>query len=280
MTNVPIFDSLTHPMPNGNWLHEKYTGLNTIESLSNQMKQAHVKWALAVGMGRTIGTYQESTYPHYIYDHTDNVFPVAYIDYPAIAEKTLTQLDTYFKELVSLGYVGIKLHPRFGRFSFSDESVPTFIKIAADNELAVLLCTYCWENTPKQESNDPFSMMKMLSKLDSAPVILLHAGGVLLMQYIEIARAFNNVLLDLSLTISKYKGSSLDMDIRFAFNQFDRRICIGSDGPEYLPQTLRDRFEYFSTDVEKSKLKNIAYKNLFSFLPLIKTINQSKDALV
>ena len=52
-----------------------------------------------------------------------------------------------------------------------------------------------------------------------------------------------NVLLDLSNTLLRYQGSSLDRDIAWLFRSFDRRICIGSDYPDYEPGQLRARFE-------------------------------------
>lgn len=272
MNELPIFDSLTHPMPDGNWLHPAYDNKNTLDTLLKQMLEANVKWALGVGMGPKVGGYNENNYAQFISDKTDNIFPVAYIDYPLLRDANNLTITQYVKKLSELGYVGIKLHPRFGQFSFCEPQVANIIKIAAEFDLATFLCTYCWENSANSGLNDPFSMMKLLASLDGAPVILLHGGGVLLMEYIEIARAFSNVLLDLSLTICKYKGSSVDLDIKFAFSQFDRRICVGSDGPEFLSTTLRERFNEFSEGVAKEKLENIAYKNLFSFIPKLKRI--------
>jgi len=270
MNELPIFDSLTHPMPNGNWLHPAYDNKNTLDILQKQMLEADIKWALGVGMGPKIGEYDENNYAQFISDKADNIFPVAYIDYPLLRDANNLTITQYIKKLSVLGYVGIKLHPRFGQFSFCDPQVANIIKIAAEYDLVTLLCTYCWENSSNSGLNDPFSMMKLLSSLGGAPVILLHGGGVLLIEYIEIARAFSNVLLDLSLTLCKYKGSSIDLDIKFAFSQFDRRICVGSDGPEFLPARLRERFNEFSEGIVKEKLENIAYKNIFSFIPKIK----------
>lgn len=117
--------------------------------------------------------------------------------------------------------------------------------------------------------NTPDKVMELLDKIRGNKVILVHAGAVRLLEYIEIARAFDNVLLDLSLTLCKYPGSALDMDIRFAFNNFDQRICIGSDSPEFHSSDLRCRFNYFSEGVTDNKLRNIAYKNLSAFLPKV-----------
>lgn len=270
MNEIPIFDCLTHPMPNGEWLDKKYKYKNTISLLLKQMKSENVEWALAVGLGTKVGGYIEQNYPKFISENTDKIFPIAYIDYQYVRDLDNVALFSYLKSLINLGYVGIKLHPRLGGFSFCEHQVVNIIKTAADLELTSLLCTYCWDNSVNSILNSPFSLMGMLNQLNGAPVILLHGGGVLLMQYIEIARAFPNVLLDLSFTLSKYKGSSVDFDIKFAFSQFDKRICIGSDGPCFNATELRERFNYFSQGLSPDKLINIAYRNLFDFLPLVR----------
>ena len=79
------------------------------------------------------------------------------------------------------------------------------------------------------------------------------------------ATALNNTLLDLSLTLCKYAGSSLDMDIQFLFKSFDRRVCIGSDHPEIRLSQVRERFNHFAANTAKEKAENIAYKNILSF---------------
>jgi len=79
-------------------------------------------------------------------------------------------------------------------------------------------------------------------------------------------RFHKNLLLDLSFTIMKYEGSSIDLDIRFMFRNFDRRICIGTDHPEYSPAALEKRFSFFSQGLSEEKKQNIAYMNLTGFL--------------
>jgi len=68
------------------------------------------------------------------------------------------------------------------------------------------------------------------------------------------------------LTIMKYAGSSLDADLSFLFREFDRRICIGSDHPEYSHQDLRTRFEGFASAIARDKAENIAFRNIMAFI--------------
>ena len=93
----------------------------------------------------------------------------------------------------------------------------------------------------------------------------MHGGTHEVLRFSELVRFNKNLLLDLSLTICKYRGSSLDMDIKYLFNQFDQRICIGTDYPEFSHVEVRNRFEHFSKGLTKIKKENIAFKNLENF---------------
>ena len=275
MNNItPIFDSLTHPMPNGNWLHSKYDNKNTVNLLLKSMSNHDIKWAIACGMGDDIGGYEEDSYAKYILKYNSSnknqLYPIAFISMDKVKLLDSNELEKYLTNLVELGYVGVKLHPRFSKFSFCDEKIFSFILQCSALKIGVFLCTYIWGEGCCNQST-PANLMKLIERLENhdANLILVHGGGVRLLEYIEIARAFKNVLLDLSLTLCKYEGSSIDMDLKFAFEKFDQRICIGSDGPEFSSTDLRSRFEYFSKNISTTKKENIAYKNIFSFLPLI-----------
>ena len=136
--------------------------------------------------------------------------------------------------------------------------------------LVVMLCTYFYSNEISILANNVERLGDMLLKADSqSKVILLHGGVVRLLEMMELVRSFPNTLLDLSLTLCKYAGSSLDMDIQFLFQSFDRRVCIGSDHPEIKLNMLRERFDYFASKTTREKAENVAYKNILSFTKLI-----------
>jgi predicted TIM-barrel fold metal-dependent hydrolase len=170
------------------------------------------------------------------------------------------------KNVLSLGYVGIKLHPRTSSIDLTDDMLPLVIREANELGLSVMLCSYLYTNRP------PFNTFDMLAdmvyKLDGAKLMLMHSGAVRLLDAIELGRAFPNLLLDLSLTICKYPESSLDMDISFAFRHFDRRISIGSDYPDFSLKALRGRFDFFAEDISIEKAENIAFKNILNFTGL------------
>ena len=270
-TDVPIFDSLTHPTPEGSWLHEKYSGKNYFQSVAEGMQRNGIKWAIACGMGKNVGGYEEGSYARHARESSLSsqvtFIPVAFWEPNHFDFGSLWELREYFSHLADLGYVGIKLHPRMAFFTYEDDRLPKIIDVANEFNITPFLCTYTWGYGACSKSS-PENLMNLLCRINtSSRLILVHGGGVRLLEYMEIARAFPNTLLDLSLTLCKYPGSSLDLDLQFCFSQFDKRVSIGSDGPEFSPFSLRERFEKFSHSICEQKKKNIAYRNLFHFLP-------------
>lgn len=171
------------------------------------------------------------------------------------------------KNLQDMGAVAIKLHPRFADFSIKDPEVKQILQAATKINLPVMLCSYYWGS--KDSTNFYTSLTKILEEHSNLKLMLMHGGGVELLKYIELARSHQNLCIDLSFTLSKYKSSSVDLDIQFAFNNFDRRIVIGSDYPDFDHNELKQRFLYFSANLSAESKDRIAHKNAEEFLGLI-----------
>lgn len=261
MHNVPIFDSLTHPMPLGSWINSDYGGLNKIEYILADMRQNNVGWAFAIGMGEKIGGYKENSYSAYIYNNSDNLFPVAYLDFSQV-KACKGGINTYISRIKSLGYVGIKIHPRFSKINIDHIDVVQALRAANKVGLIVFICSYFWGGKETNRTNTPEALERLLDKSPETSMVLLHGGGVRILEYSEVVRAYPNVILDLSFTLCRYQGSSVDLDISYLFHKFDQRICVGSDSPEHTHAELRQRFDHFSKGLDKHKIENIGYKNL------------------
>lgn len=260
---TPIFDSLTHPTLDGNWILPKWPDCATITDLKAQMQASNVCGAFAVGM-EGIGGYDEDVFLKMIREEKDiNLFPIAFFSF---TQSSKEQYEKRLQEIKDKGYIGIKLHPRIGHFTLDNPFLPFVIDKANELGLVVLLCTYFYSNEVSMMSNNIEMLADTLMKVHKeSKVILLHGGVVRLLEVMELVRAFPNTLLDLSLTLCKYAGSSLDMDIQFLFQSFDRRVCIGSDYPEIKLSNIRDRFEHFAENTTTDKAENIAYKNIINF---------------
>ncbi len=263
MNSIPIFDSLSHPTIDSHWILPKYYNSANIENLVSQMKQYNIIKSFAVGM-HGIGSYEQTKYYNLIAPFSDIFYPIAFL----LIEPNDTQksIQEKLKQIKKTGFKGIKLHPRFSDFSIANPLLSYTIKTANELQLTVLFCTYFYHPSQNACSNSIENLQKLLLQIQDCKIILLHAGTVRLLEMIEIARSFKNILLDLSFTVCKYEGSSIDLDIQFACNTFDQRICIGSDFPEFSMQKLRERFNYFTQHISEEKAKNIGYKNLETYI--------------
>ena len=59
--SIPIFDTLSHPTLNGNWLHPRYDGQAIVGDMLLQMQEQNIIGAFAVGM-KGVGNYEEDEY--------------------------------------------------------------------------------------------------------------------------------------------------------------------------------------------------------------------------
>lgn len=261
--NYPIFDSLLHPTIDQRWIDSRELINASVKSVIAAMLKNNISKGLAVGL-RGVGGYDEKEYVNFVRASSDALVPIAFFD--VLAHRSTREIHSKLVYLKALGYKGVKLHPRIGTFNLDHPSLPSIVKQANDLDLAVLFCTYFYSNFTSSFRNNTDLFVSFMEKIPMEKIILMHGGGIHLMQYAELARHFPNSLLDLSFTMLKYAGSSLDLDLKYLFEKFDRRICIGSDSPEFDLSELRLRFEALSGNCSEDKKKNIAYKNLENFI--------------
>jgi predicted TIM-barrel fold metal-dependent hydrolase len=187
------------------------------------------------------------------------LIPVAGMDINV--EEYKAELD----EISNLGFAGIKIHPRISNLNYSNNRITEIIQYCAQKKLVVLYCTYAHSRANRYPKHDPFySLIEFIADCQDTQIILMHGGDVNLLKYAELVRFNPNLMLDLSMTIMKYRGSSIDQDIEFLFQKFDRRICIGTDHPEYSHADLRTHFESLclKLNLNQEKIDNIAWQNL------------------
>jgi predicted TIM-barrel fold metal-dependent hydrolase len=263
MPDIPLFDSLTHPTLDGAWIRG-VGQKNTLPELEAEMTANNIEWACAVGM-KDIGGYALEAYADHIRSSSQKIFPVAYYDFNE--SDSHLQINSQLDKIVRYGYSAIKIHPSFSHIDIRRPGLREVLCAAGGRGIPILLCTFL--------SRQPY-LATPCSYLDFAPllrdlpqsskIILMHGGDVNLLGLMEIVRPYPNVLLDLSFTLCRYEGSSIDLDIRFLFQNFDQRICVGSDNPQFSLTLFRRRFNELSAGVDPEKCMNAAHRNLQSFI--------------
>ena len=257
MNSTPLFDCLTHPSLNGDWINSRWNGRNSFTELREGMVAADVRWAFAVSMGTSNG-WNVAAYPGECAQVGPKLFPVAYLD---------PEVPPNFKDLCEQGFVGLKIHPRLGGVGFADGRLQDWVFAAQEVGMVTLLCTYPFSDMVGIPGGLE-DLQRLLAATVDCKIILLHSGAVRLREVMELSRPFKSTLLDLSFTLCEYEGSSVDEDLRFVMRRHGHRVCVGSDSPEFSSDDLRRRFDMLTEGLDQEMCENIAHRNLFNFTGL------------
>lgn len=254
--SIPIFDSLSHPSDKGLWFNKEIS--HSFNSLNKEYKQHNFIGGCAVQIP-IMSHIQARDYYYKCLDN--NLYPVYYYDF----DKGLDQINHYY----FIGYKALKIHVRLANIN-PEESIDllqSILQRCKDLDMVVFFCTLIHGDIAIQPNNGLLSVITQLLKaVPDVRIILLHGGDVDLMKFVQLVRFNENVLIDLSFTLQKFEGSSLDLDIAYLFKTFDRRLCVGSDYPDYTIAETRQRFDYFASKITVKKAENIGYKNIKRFL--------------
>ena len=257
---VSLFDSNSHPTLSGGWPVKALD--SSFKRFARELKKNHYHGACAVGIWG-LESYKHQAFIEQCRQHA-RLVPIA-----GFSPAASSNIDRDLMTIKKMGFKGIKIHPKQPVIRLKDPRLFKTVKIAEQLQLRIFLCTYLHSPLKNYPSEDPlWDIVALLRSAPEASVMLVHAGDVNLLRYAELVRFNPNLLLDLSLTFMKYRSSSLDMDIRFLFEQFDQRICIGTDFPEYSHQEVRELFVKMSRGLSREKLENIGHRNVERFLGL------------
>lgn len=253
---TPLFDANCHPVP----LPASKRSHASFRALQEQLHAAGFIGACAVGLPDLDGYGHEAflaetkTYPEFV--------PVAaWYDVPE------ERIESEVQRLRGLGYRCLKVHPRRSGLSVKDANYLMLLHHAANYEMTVFHCSYQFGPMQAKHPTDPLPyLVDAVTSLPNLRMVLLHGGTVELLRYAEAFRAIPTVLLDLSFTIIRYEGSSIDLDIACLFRNFDRRLCLGSDFPDYTPAQIRGRFEHLTAGLPQDGKDNIGWRNITNFL--------------
>lgn len=254
-----LFDSLAHPTLSGRWPNSDRDA--RVETLVASIRNNGFGRACAVGLAGIEG-YTHPDFAAMCRPYRELV-PIAGINPRA------EDLDAELDIVTSLGFRGIKLHPRISGVTLHDPSLVRAFRGAAARGLVVFLCTYFHVDACAYPRSDPlYDLVAALQDAGGCRLVLVHGGDVELMRYAQLARHSPDLLLDVSHTMMKYQGSSLDYDLKFLFRHCDRRLCIGADFPDYGHADVRLRFDGLSEGLDDQQKDAIGRTNLESFLGL------------
>lgn len=249
-----FFDSLVHATADGTWLGgTRYdAGLGR---LLHEMERVGSCRACLVAIS---GYQDNATVAAMARDHPDLFVPIAGFN-PVHFDRC--QIPEAVASLAKQGFAGIKLHPRLNNYDPVDARALATIEVAGRYGMVVFLDTlFRQRNIPTRHPADVIDIIA--HHCGDTRIILLHGGGGHLIEMFEMVRMHANLTLDLSFTLLRYAGSSIDLDIRFLCRALDQRLTVGSDFPEHSPLEARERIMSLADGLARDKLENILFRNL------------------
>ena len=257
-----LFDSIAHPTVSGSWFGKTYD--NTFEQLTQQYLENGIAGGCAVSLPMMSTDDLQAYYSKCLEQKLVQLYPVAAINFDE------NDLEKKIRAVKEMGYGAVKIHTRLSKIDFDKdlEKLKMTFQLCEKYGLIIFFCTY-YHTTIELTPVHPLSYY-LITLLKSAPrvkIVLLHGGDVNLLQLSQLARFNPNILIDLSYTFLKFRDSSLSTDILFLMQHLDKKICFGSDYPEYTIAVFKQEVDRLCEKIaDEEKKKHIRYQNLRSFL--------------
>lgn len=179
--------------------------------------------------------------------YADNLSFTAMVDLPYDKDKL-----KLIERADEAGIKGIKIHPYIQKIREDDYHILNkLVDSANDRGMKLFIDCYC-------NTYNPYNGIKIaydISSRSDIDIILCHMGGTRICDAIDLARSRENIFLETSFTMSRWKNSSKEVDIGLALNLFhDKKIVYGSDSPYVaMHKSLSDveyYFEKYNIDAE------------------------------
>ena len=255
----PFFDSLTHVSADGSWLGRNHFDAGLERLL---IEAGHIPDYRACLVN--IHGYQDNDYLEEVARRYPELFvPIAGFD-PSLHENE-KKIRQELAELSERNFAGIKLHPRLNGYDPLGKNCLYTIREAFRFNLVVFIDTL-FRQLRVMTRHTPDIIDRIAHNCPDTKIILLHGGGTSMLDIYEVVRMRKNLTLDISFSMMRYRGSSLDMDIKFITRTLDQRVTFGSDFPEYTPRECLDVALGLIGDLPESKIDNIFHANLAHIL--------------
>jgi len=259
---VKLLDSLTHVTPDGRWFNTAYDASE--ERLLREMEEVNVERAVVTGLA---GFISNDFVLEVCGRHPGRLVPAASFN-PAAHAGPRDAAMALRIELESSPFGILKLHPRLGGYDPSDVRC-----LAVLDELAgwsrpplVWLCTLLYAPGVITLKSPVATLRDLVVRYPTLEFVLVHGGGVSVLELAEAIRGCENATLDLSFTLYRYAESSVWLDLKYLVRSFDRRTIYGSDFPEKGLRESFSVFERLTVDVDPDARDRIAGGNLTRLL--------------
>ncbi len=249
------FDSLVHASADGSWQQRPAPHASEARLL-RELDIAGADRACLVAIADVVANEVVAAIHR---RHPDRFVPIA-STHPCRATGAKAVLRAV-AEIADAGFAGLKLHPRLGGYDPLDERCLAAIEAAGDRGLPVFLDTLFRQ--PGRATRAAADVVDaIVNACPGTRIVLLHGGGSSVLDLFELVRMHASLLLDVSFTLLRYEGSSVDLDLAFLCRGLDQRLVAGSDFPDYTPSQAFAKLERLTADLPEAKRERIFGGNL------------------
>lgn len=259
-----IIDCNTHITIDGKWFHTAHDA--SLERLLNEVKSSSVDMAMVVPLPGTINNDEQD---RLLKGSESLLFSGATFN-PALFENPQAAGEAFRREFSEKKKTLVKFHNRFGKYHPNDERFLEVLKVndSLETPMVIGVCGLLHDRNTTYAVDTAMYFFDLAKKMQRSNLIIMHGGGTQILRIAELCRDLHHVFFDLSMTLSKYKETSVAADIRWLCHHYDRRMFWGSDFPEAsLQQALIDFEETVGTLAEEKRW-NILGKNIQQLLNL------------
>jgi len=253
-----IIDSHIHLTTIEHW--KKSDLSNIVSNVLKQMDSVDIDKAVILNLTNPIYADNVSL-AEVLTKHNDRFFYFANLDY--LHYDSVDQIETLVKEH---GFSGLKIHPRFQCLDPLNSYMYPIYEKAIDLNIPVLICCFMQSKIIELEKIQPYAIDKLAKMYPDLKIIMAHSGWPRVWDSYHIVKSNDNVYMDLSLILTKFKQTSIIKDMAYMLETLDRKIIYGSDYPEVSFSDYLNEFHQVSSGLSQEKIDNICYKNILKIL--------------
>jgi len=234
-----IVDAHTHVTPDGQWFT---TACDASEAtLLHQMDKAGIERSVVIGLP---GYVSNEFISDLCQRHGDRLLPVSSFNPTTYANSREVSREIR-EQLKDSDFIGVKLHPRLNHYDPSDTRVFGLLDEIASwpKPLPLWIDTLFYYPGGALKKPPVETIHAIVGSYPGVTFFLSHAGGPDILRLSHAVRSCPNAFLEISLTLTRYVGSSVEMDIRYLLKTFEQRLVFGSDFPEVSLSQARNAFD-------------------------------------
>lgn len=258
MIQSSIRDCLTHVTPDGQWFTTPHDA--SVERLLREMDTNGVRQSVVVALA---GHIENAFVAEVCARYPDRLVPGASLN-PAEYAGPDEARAAARKALKDSPFRVLKLHPRLGQYDPLD---PRCLAVLEEIEswpqpLPVWICTLMRSRGGTLAKPPVDTCHDLVGRFPKLTFVLCHSAGSDVLRLADAVRDCPNAFLDVSFTLARYQGSSVDQDLTYLFRTFDRRMLFGSDFPEMPVAQGLETFRALARGIPLEKCFGILGGNL------------------